>query len=71
MGHIFLHVLFTSEPLEEHLILIHEMPVSFRKHCVLDHVSGKKSLKLSLLVHLDKCCNIVLEIRIGLESGPF
>lgn len=69
----FFMFLFTSELLEEHSILIHEVSVSFRKHCVLDHVlkRKKKSLKLSLLVHLDKCCNIMLEIRTGLESGPF
>lgn len=47
MGHIFLHVLFTSEPLEEHLILIHEVSVSFRKHCVLDHeLERKKIIKI-------------------------
>lgn len=44
MGHIFLHVLFTSEPLEEHLILIHEVSILFRKHCVLDHVLERKKI---------------------------
>lgn len=34
--------LFTSELLEEHSILIHEVSVSFRKHCVLDHVLERK-----------------------------